>query len=837
MAGQDEIVSPWDLLARSRSPLHSRFRRLEGEPPEGLPQGFTLGQPVASGNDWTVFAEEANARGLVESGHRVLVAYEPATQQDAEDFSVSLAKQIFAGSVTATLYGPAVGLPHVWEEDEVARRLPDIDTVIYLSGRCVLDPLALERICRMTRISRLIAVPIVEATARPGRAVSVPATVADWPEGEPWREVRGLNLAVSAALARAVGPLVGGSGQPHPIGREFAYRCAQRGAYFVPVFVQELAAFGAGAARADFNAPRTSIVISTEGGVWGLGGSVDSLTAQHDRDLEICVWGKGLAARLVWPILKRRFGNANVRFIRAARLDDAIAATSGQYVGALDSGDRLGQDAVRTAIERFSRPDLAAVRLREGSTSTSTSQAWSRPSSDRLLSMPDTSGFTMFRRSAWARIGTAVGRSTLFDALSGLGLVETTRTDQFRRFRWRRRSASERSPGRVQAALAQRNLAQYWTAGTDASGTENISRKHGGRLVLFWPDYSRDNAYQRLLYGPAQDSTEYLAGDIDAAISVARSLGGDRTLFHIHWTNRIFRSSEDETVVRAEATAFLAKVRELKQLGGTVVWTMHNIASHNTRHFSAEIEFAQALTALADRIHIHALSSLPEIEAHYPIPRAKLRVARHGNYLGAYADYIPQSLARRELGLGEDDDVLLFTGSLRSYKGPAELVAAFRRLLPANPKLRLVLAGDTKGNDAPILDGVSDAELSRIRLVDRFLDNDELQLFLRAADVGVYPYDVVLTSGSILLALSFGLPVVAPPFGMISEAVENIDGTSAGLLYDRTDAGGLESALLQMLDAKHTGGLDALRAAARAAAERNGWQPFADTVLGDVESI
>ena len=83
MAGPDEIVSPRDLLTRSRSPLHPRFRRLDGEPAEGLPHGFTLGPPIAPGNDWTIFAEEANARGMVGTDHRVLIAYEPATRQDA----------------------------------------------------------------------------------------------------------------------------------------------------------------------------------------------------------------------------------------------------------------------------------------------------------------------------------------------------------------------------------------------------------------------------------------------------------------------------------------------------------------------------------------------------------------------------------------------------------------------------------------------------------------------------------------------------------------------------------------------------------------------------------
>jgi glycosyltransferase involved in cell wall biosynthesis len=279
--------------------------------------------------------------------------------------------------------------------------------------------------------------------------------------------------------------------------------------------------------------------------------------------------------------------------------------------------------------------------------------------------------------------------------------------------------------------------------------------------------------------------------------------------------------------VQAEADAFVDKLRQFKQLGGTIVWTIHNTVSHDTSHYDAEITFAKAIVALADRIHLHSARSVDEVETHFVIPREKLRIARHGNYLGAYADFVPRDVARRDLGLGEDDDVLLFTGALRRYKGLDSLLSAFERMLPQRPSVRLVLAGSTKAGDEPLLEGVSAAARSRILLVDRFLDNDEMQLYFRAADAGVYPYDEVLTSGSIMLAQSFGLPVVAPDFGMIVEAV----GSAAGALYDRRDPAGLEAALERVLAAKSSGEIEAMRTAAVAAARRNSWQPFARTVL------
>jgi beta-1,4-mannosyltransferase len=54
------------------------------------------------------------------------------------------------------------------------------------------------------------------------------------------------------------------------------------------------------------------------------------------------------------------------------------------------------------------------------------------------------------------------------------------------------------------------------------------------------------------------------------------------------------------------------------------------------------------------------------------------------------------------------------------------------------------------------------ADDSRLRVTERFLDDDELARVIRAADHVVLPYRRVLNSGSALLALTLGRPVLLP---------------------------------------------------------------------------
>lgn len=72
-----------------------------------------------------------------------------------------------------------------------------------------------------------------------------------------------------------------------------------------------------------------------------------------------------------------------------------------------------------------------------------------------------------------------------------------------------------------------------------------------------------------------------------------------------------------------------------------------------------------------------------------------------------------------------------------------------------------------------------------------YIPDEELAVYLAAIDVMVLPYADILTSGSAMLALSFGRPVAAPRLGVVEEMVSPL----AGVLYSPDDTSGLETAM------------------------------------------
>jgi glycosyltransferase involved in cell wall biosynthesis len=95
---------------------------------------------------------------------------------------------------------------------------------------------------------------------------------------------------------------------------------------------------------------------------------------------------------------------------------------------------------------------------------------------------------------------------------------------------------------------------------------------------------------------------------------------------------------------------------------------------------------------------------------------------------------------------------------------------------------------------------------------------------MRAADVITLPFLAATTSGTLMLALSWGRPVIAPALGCLPSTVA----PEAGILYDPTDSEGLPKALKSIRGWQ----LNGASAAALACARRWDWDEIAAQTEG-----
>jgi glycosyltransferase involved in cell wall biosynthesis len=313
--------------------------------------------------------------------------------------------------------------------------------------------------------------------------------------------------------------------------------------------------------------------------------------------------------------------------------------------------------------------------------------------------------------------------------------------------------------------------------------------------VLFLPDYSAANAYQRAL----ADGLRGLGVDVRADPTRSRRVApvleairgsGRPDVIHVHWTEPYI--ARGPRVSRLKARRTLLELRLARRAGIRIVWTAHDLFRHDRSEDPAERAFMRGLFELADAVIVHcggAADALLAALDRAPAARDKIRVIPHGHYRGAYPDSISRAEARERLGLPVAARVVTFAGWLRPYKGVTELVEAFAAL--PEPYARLVIAGQAvDAAYAARLEQLAAAD-PRVRLDVGFVPDEELQVYLRAADVVACPFLEIFTSGSVLLAMSFERAVIAPRRGCVPETLDD----EGGILYDADDPQGLDGAL------------------------------------------
>ncbi len=159
------------------------------------------------------------------------------------------------------------------------------------------------------------------------------------------------------------------------------------------------------------------------------------------------------------------------------------------------------------------------------------------------------------------------------------------------------------------------------------------------------------------------------------------------------------------------------------------------------------------------------------------------------------AHALDRPTARAQLGLPQNERLVLFVGRLIALKGVTHLIAAMTRVVMRCPDARLIIVGDGEERDS--LARLTRALSMEARVVfagER--PHEDVIRFMRAADAFALP-SLLESFGMVLIeAMSCGLPVVASDVMGIPSVVE--DGRN-GFLVRPGDEAGLADRLVQLL--------------------------------------
>jgi glycosyltransferase involved in cell wall biosynthesis len=304
----------------------------------------------------------------------------------------------------------------------------------------------------------------------------------------------------------------------------------------------------------------------------------------------------------------------------------------------------------------------------------------------------------------------------------------------------------------------------------------------------------------------------------------ARRLAGARVL-HLHWVFAFtLPGARGFPALRRVAQAwFLLVLRVCRLLGLRLVWTAHNVLPHEPV-FADDVSARRALVEASDLVLVHSQSTLDELAALGAVPRRNA-VIRHGPITSSRA-----SGSLRTPGAGDGPREFLFFGRIREYKGVEDLLSAFLAM-PDDVAAHLTIAGQCDGPRLRSrLDALARRGGARVLLRLEHVPGDEVAQLLAAADVVVLPYRRVSTSGSAMLALSHGRPLIVPDLAGLTNLPDQ------ALLRYHGETPALIAALVRLARADNDT-LATMSAAAYGYASETTWQEIAEQTLSEMISV
>jgi D-inositol-3-phosphate glycosyltransferase len=189
----------------------------------------------------------------------------------------------------------------------------------------------------------------------------------------------------------------------------------------------------------------------------------------------------------------------------------------------------------------------------------------------------------------------------------------------------------------------------------------------------------------------------------------------------------------------------------------------------------ARIEAEAAIARHADRVVVASRDEQQSLVRFYGADAARIAVVPCGVNLDLFQP-VAKEEARRQLGLRDDDRILLFVGRVEPLKGIDILLGAAAHLNGESDCFVLVIGGDSAAKDgemAHLRDLASELGITERVSFLGAVDHERLPAFYSAADVCVMPSFHESFGLVALEAMACGTPVVASRVGGLTATVRD----------------------------------------------------------------
>jgi len=218
----------------------------------------------------------------------------------------------------------------------------------------------------------------------------------------------------------------------------------------------------------------------------------------------------------------------------------------------------------------------------------------------------------------------------------------------------------------------------------------------------------------------------------------------------------------------------LAKLFKIKVIG--IIHDVSSLTGEDKSFFRSQIY------SLSDVLVVHNEASKKSIESDLDNERRKkLLKIPHGNFIEFISKQTLDITFHGSLIFNPNYKYLLFFGQIKKVKGLDILLRAIP-LLPE--KFKIIIAGKPHRDDFSYYENIiKELNISdRVIKIIRFITDEERDFLFKKCDALILPYRKIFQSGVLMLAMSYGLPVIASDLTANKEIIE--DGKNGILFAD-----------------------------------------------------
>ena len=255
----------------------------------------------------------------------------------------------------------------------------------------------------------------------------------------------------------------------------------------------------------------------------------------------------------------------------------------------------------------------------------------------------------------------------------------------------------------------------------------------------------------------------------------------DADIIHLHWPELLVKSkladmSQTDLIQESHFKEVIGAIDSWKKRGAKFIITIHNEKPHKDPNNRFERFYRQVYERMDGFVHMGEFSrQLLEKEYQIETVDKPTFVIPHGDYR-VFANHLDRETCREKLRIQPSEKLLLAFGAIRNRKELELGIDSFKTADIENSvylmagKLPFPYKSQPKHFTAR-KKLYANLLSKKIRTAEEMIAPEDVQIYLKAADLVIIPRFNTLNSGNVALGFTFGKVVVGPDYGVIGETL------------------------------------------------------------------